>query len=76
MSAGNGYDAQAKRVANDLMHRSLRRREETPIAFFCECPDDACFRAVWLTVSEYARARADSSWVALSDEHSTDRLQA
>lgn len=56
------------RRANDMIWESLGlggRRE--PVAFFCECSDPACYRAVWLTPDEYEAARQEPGWAPLAD---------
>lgn len=60
-----------KRAVNELMRgNGLQRWSETErIAFFCECEQQACYQAVWLTCREYDLSRASPRWVALIDEH-------
>lgn len=55
------------------MREGLRRRAETEkIAFFCECADSGCYQAIWLTGSEYDRARIEPGWAALLPGHRAD----
>lgn len=57
------------RQVNDLMRAGLRNRGPAePIAFFCECDDPACYRAVWLTLGEYDALRADPRVTLLAEE--------
>ena len=56
--------ASYKRDANRRMPERLRiAGVDEPIAFFCECDDPACYRAVWLTWSEYKWTGGRSSAV-------------
>lgn len=58
------------RGVNDLIRESLENGgHTTPVAFFCECDDQDCYRSVWLTPTDYADACTDPRWRALSDEH-------
>lgn len=65
-----GRPAEQMRRINDLVWESLDNggRPE-PIAFFCECGDDGCYRSVWLTAAEYEARRADPRWNALAPQH-------
>lgn len=58
----------AKRQVNDLMRASLEKFSGE-IAFFCECAEEGCYQAVWLTTAAYDQARADPAWVALLPGH-------
>lgn len=58
------------RKINDRMWESLDNGGRTePIAFFCECADDCCYRPVWLTPADYERGRLEPHWTALAAEH-------
>jgi hypothetical protein len=58
------------RQVNDAMWESLGQGGYSePIAFFCECADERCYQAVWLTGEDYARARAEPHWSALHEGH-------
>lgn len=60
----------AKRQVNDLMRDGLRQRgDREQIAFFCECEDQRCYQAVWMTGPEYDDARADPAWAPLTTGH-------
>lgn len=59
-----------KRQVNELMRDGLRARGAGElIGFVCECADDSCYQAVWLTGHAYDRARSDPGWIALSPGH-------
>ena len=52
--AGTDESPVMRRQVNDLMRWGLDARDPSePIAFFCECEQDDCYRPVWLTTSEY-----------------------
>jgi len=62
--------AAAKREANELIRARPRRAGEGElIRFFCECADSECLEGIWLTRSEYERARAAPAWRALVPSH-------
>jgi hypothetical protein len=59
-----------KRQANELIRERLRTGpDEEPIAFFCECGSERCYRAVWLTGREYDAGRTDPTWAVLIRGH-------
>jgi hypothetical protein len=59
-----------KREVNEMMCDALRRRDDPErIPFFCECNDMSCYQAVWLTVTEYDRARTSPRWMPLAAGH-------
>jgi hypothetical protein len=59
-----------KQDANRLLRRGLRDwRDQEQVPFFCECADESCYAAVWLTGSEYDRDSADANWIALAGSH-------
>ncbi|HUZ81883.1 MAG TPA: LuxR C-terminal-related transcriptional regulator [Gaiellaceae bacterium] len=67
----------AKRLVNELMRDGLRIGVDTePIAFFCECANEDCYQAIWLSASEYDRARADPRWEALIGDHRANAARA
>jgi hypothetical protein len=46
-----------KRGLNELLFEDHRgRADPDAVGFFCECPDPACRRAIWLTTAEYDQA--------------------
>lgn len=55
---------------NDSIWESLDRGGHTdPVAFFCECAEEGCYRPVWLTPAEYEQHRRQQSWLALAASH-------
>lgn len=42
---------------------------EEPVAFFCECGDPDCYRAVWLSPARYAEEARDPRWSVAAPEH-------
>jgi hypothetical protein len=59
-----------KRQANELIRDRLRGgSDDEPIAFFCECGSERCYRAVWLTGREYDGGRTDRTWAVLIRGH-------
>jgi hypothetical protein len=61
------------RRVNDLMWGRLTEGDwDEPIAFFCECERDGCYRSVWLMPDEYRSGRLAPGWRALSDTHGGD----
>ena len=59
-----------KRQVNEVIREALRDfRDDELIAFFCECRNERCFQAVWLTGRAYDQARAAPEWVALVRGH-------
>jgi hypothetical protein len=64
-----------KRRVNDRIWEGLSEYgPDAPIAFFCECGVDDCYRVVWLSGGEYDEARRDETWWALADHRPPDRL--
>lgn len=58
------------RRVNELICESLvNGGRAEPVAFFCECADPGCYRAVWLTPAEYEEAKTDRGWAALAYGH-------
>ena len=58
------------RRVNDLIWESLAHGgHDDPVAFFCECGRDGCYRPVWLTPEEYDARRRRSDWLAVSAAH-------
>jgi hypothetical protein len=71
-----GSPSTSKRQVNEIMQDTLRGHGDVhPIAFFCECDGERCYQAVWLTGSEYDRARADPQWAALIPDHREEAAQ-
>lgn len=70
MIAPQSRTTDPKRRVNELISESLARggRDE-PVAFFCECGDPDCDRAIWLAPAAYEEARRDPDWVAVAFEH-------
>jgi hypothetical protein len=65
------------REANDLLRDVLR--DDNPsnlIAFFCECGEAHCFKAVWLTCSEYERRCVESEPIVYVQMLNEDRGRA
>jgi hypothetical protein len=61
---------EAKRHVNDAIRETLGQfRDDEPIPFFCECGDERCCRAVWLTAPEYDGAREEPARLALFADH-------
>lgn len=61
---------ESMRRVNDRMWESLARGgHDQPVPFFCECADEECYRAAWLTPAEYEDARRDTDWRALALGH-------
>lgn len=59
-----------KRQVNEMMCEALQKRpDDRPIPFFCECDDERCYQAVWLTGPEFEEARRDPDWLALVPSH-------
>ncbi|MES1247342.1 MAG: hypothetical protein ABUS54_06695 [Actinomycetota bacterium] len=59
-----------KRRVNERMWDRLHGRcDDEPIAFFCECDDESCYLAVWLTADAFEHATRDPGWVALVPRH-------
>jgi hypothetical protein len=72
MTGSGGGPPSPKRLANDIMRDGFFAGDTAEsIAFFCECENARCYQAVWLTVSEYDRARRDPNWKAVIEEHRT-----
>ena len=64
-----------KRLVNDRIREGLQEYgPDAPIAFFCECGLDDCYRVAWLTDGEYDEARRDETWQALAEHRPSDRL--
>ena len=58
------------RRVNDLIWESLDRGGRTdPVAFFCECAQEGCYRPVWLTLVEYEQNRRRADWIAVAASH-------
>jgi hypothetical protein len=58
------------RRVNDLIWESLDHGGHAdPVAFFCECAQEGCYRPVWLTPVEYEQCRRHSNWLAVSPGH-------
>ena len=58
------------RRVNDLIWESLEHGGRAdPVAFFCECAQEGCYRAVWLTRGEYEQSRRQADWLALAPKH-------
>lgn len=58
------------RRVNEMMWESLARGGYAePIAFFCECADPECYQPVWLTATDYERARTDPEFTLLAAGH-------
>jgi hypothetical protein len=51
------------------MRERLAFDNPDPIAFYCECDNPRCFKAVWLTATEYDHARSDPTWEAVVEQH-------
>jgi hypothetical protein len=63
------------RKVNDLLLDSLDDPDDShTVAFFCECADPTCYGPVWLTPSEYERARSARDWTVLADGHAAATL--
>lgn len=43
---------------NDRVRELSFSQSDEPIAFFCECGEEGCYRSVWLTPDEFDRSRA------------------
>lgn len=55
------------RRVNDLIWESLDHGGRAdPVAFFCECPQEGCYRPVWLTPVEYEQRRHQPDWLAVA----------
>lgn len=55
------------RRVNDLIWESLDHGGRTdPVAFFCECAQEGCYRPVWLTPVEYEQSRRRPGWAAVA----------
>ena len=65
--SGGAHRDEAPRQRGDP--RGAARFPDEPIAFFCECGDQRCYRAVWLTGPAYDQARAAPEWLALVPGH-------
>lgn len=64
------------RGVNDLIWESLDHGGHTdPVAFFCECAQEGCYRPVWLTLVEYEENRRRPGWVALAVSHRDARTR-
>jgi hypothetical protein len=54
-----------KRLVNDRIREGLQEyapdAPDAPIAFFCECGVDNCYRVAWLTGGDYDEARRDEA---------------
>ena len=58
------------RRVNDLIWESLDQGGRAdPVAFFCECAQEGCYRPVWLTPVEYDQSRRRPDWLALAPGH-------
>lgn len=58
------------RRVNDLIWEGLDHTGRAePVAFFCECEQEGCYRPVWLTTVEYGESRCRPGWVALAPGH-------
>ena len=62
--------AARKPLINELVREGLGDDTAgTQIAFFCECGDEQCYEAVWLSAAEYDAGRRDPAWVPLAPGH-------
>jgi hypothetical protein len=58
------------RRVNDLIWESLELGGRAdPVAFFCECEQEGCYRPVWLTPVEYGESRHHPGWAAVAPTH-------
>lgn len=58
------------RRVNDLIWESLDRGGRTdPVAFFCECAQEGCYRPVWLAPVDYEQNRRQADWIAVAASH-------
>lgn len=58
-----------RRVNEHITDSLVHGGRDEPVAFFCECDDPDCYRAVWLAPVVFQSARSDPSWVALAEGH-------
>ena len=68
-----------KRQVNEVIREALGHfRHDEPIAFFCECGNERCYKAVWLSGRAYDHARAVPEWLPLVRGHraAEDRAKA
>jgi hypothetical protein len=68
-----------KRQVNEVIREALHHfPDDEPIAFFCECGNERCCLAIWLTGPAYDQARAEPEWLALVPGHlaTEDRAKA
>jgi hypothetical protein len=56
------------RAVNQDVRKELRVGEEDALPFFCECPDEGCYAPLWLTLGDYDRLAAGSSF-GIADRH-------
>lgn len=58
------------RRVNDLIWEGLHEGGRTePVAFFCECAQEGCYRPVWMTPLEYEQSRPRPDWAAVAPSH-------
>jgi hypothetical protein len=58
-----------RRVVNDYRRRTFGKEPARQVAFVCECADDACRRAVLLTVAEYDAICTSGGAVVVDPSH-------
>lgn len=57
--------AETTRRINDFLVDSLESpNPDAPVALFCECERENCYRPVWMTVVEYRRQRNEGRLLA------------
>lgn len=63
-----------KRDKNDMMRDALETWDASrAISFFCECPNPHCHQPVWLTITDYDKARTDPAWTVVASAHDEAR---
>lgn len=58
-----------RRAVNDYRRRAFSKDASRRVAFVCECADEACRRAVLLTIAEYDAVCAAGGAVVVDPSH-------
>jgi hypothetical protein len=64
-----------KRLLNDAIRDLEQVDAARPLPFACECEENGCFGAVWLSRREYDESRADETWQVLAAGHGLRHIE-
>jgi len=63
-SFGSRTSSLMRQVNVNLRRLSAEFGHSDPIAFFCECPVEGCYSAMWMTAADFdATAGDDEHWI-------------